>query len=522
MKKIISLFLCMVTLCLLSVPALAVPPVSNGGEPGVYPAADGSEPITRPGNDEPTENTDFYNVVLTSTESTITVSWACNLENVKEFRVWIANLREKVNDRYFDKKNSVGGNEYTFTGLDESKTYYIMIDAVSADDESIGRSEIFSVSTAICAPLLRRSTEDLIALQYREGYEYRIRGDEWQKSNVFTGLSEHTTYLFEWKNEKGERSGAAEYSTLCSHPATHEEFNEERGYMTRVCDACGEVVSTDLPEHEPHEHVWGEYEVTEEPSCIKEGVTRCFCRICGEMLDERTIAKTAHVYSSEYEDAKGNIIKHCVDCGETVMVKEYAGPSVPTERNVAVSGDITVMIGSGFAFGEDAVLHAANITENPGAEKVLGSNAYNKAVREIIKQLKYNGVSFYQIKVEDPDGGVFTGSPASVKISTARFKGDAFCVYEILPNGSIVDCGAKQSDGYIVFAKRSNGVYAVVDTTGHDNNKNSSKTWLIIVLVITALFLGGAGYAAHYIYSSIRRKKSREWLNDNPDMSDQN
>lgn len=524
MKRLISAILCALMLCLFAMPAFAAaddgdirPPVVDGGQGGPGVPGGFDEPIV-----VSTEEI-FYDVELFSNEDTVTVKWKCQLDEVEEFRVWIANLREKVDDRFFDKKRSVEGNEneFTFTSLEYGRTYYIMIDAL-VGDESVGRSEIYEIATKLGAPALRTNTEHLISLQYREGYEYRINGGSWRKSNVFTDLDEYTEYVFEWKNTVGEIGNSSKFATLCSHPSTHEEFNDERELMTGVCDVCGQIVYSEQTEHEIHEHVGGEYETVMAASCIREGVSRLFCEICGEIIDEREIAKTSHTYSAEYTDGEGNVVKHCIDCGTVEIVKTKAEEEVPeVDKNVATSGDVTAIIGKDYAFGIDAVFNSRGITDDPGAENVLGTSAYNKAVREIRRQLKCRGLLFYEIGVSNPDGTPFGETAVSIKISTARFTGNTFYVYEILPDGTVNDCGAVNSNGALIFAKRSNGVYAVVDTTGFENNRITSKTWLIVVIAVTVLFLIGAGYAAHYIYSRIRRKKSREWLNDNPDMSDQ-
>ena len=46
------------------------------------------------------------------------------------------------------------------------------------------------------APVVESVTSDSVTLQAKEGYEYRVKGGEWQQSNVITGLEPETEYTF--------------------------------------------------------------------------------------------------------------------------------------------------------------------------------------------------------------------------------------------------------------------------------------------------------------------------------------
>lgn len=489
-----------------------------------------------------------------------------------------------------------GNGFFIKDGLSEGTTYYFRVGAEYGED-NIGWSDIFTVSVPVCAPLARFTTESLIALKYKEDFEYSKDGENWQKSNVFTGLAEYTEYTFYRRKIAGDTvSEPTSIYTRCTHAETSEERTEPTctvtGSVSRICRRCGEILSSEVLAKKDHNytdtpitrieatesesgkevyicsdcgtektvilprigcthenthdevikpasctgkgltaHVCDECGCTvgtdetaalphtegvairTEPSCITEGVIRKFCNVCGEMLSEETIPVTDHEYSEWYADANGDTVRNCVVCGKT----EYETPPV-TYTNQSVVGGVTALLGDGLTFSETLVFSSSDVTSE--IKSAIGEKNYVKAVKAIGKSHKNNGVaSVYSLGIYK-DGEEYNGVAVSVRIPVSRFAGTDFQVYEITGEGKISQRNCAIADGYIVFPINSCGYYAIVDITGISGNAPlSGKTLIITVGIAVVVFLGGAGFAAYYMYSKFRREKSKEWLDDNPDMS---
>lgn len=529
-------------------------------------------------------------ISVTETASSAVVSWT-GTDGASEYLVEISLQSDGSGLIIYsagEAESSVIINDLT-----EGTKYCIRVKAVYGENESEW-TETLEFKTKLFTPLLRSYTETIIALEYDEGFEYSEGGEVWQKSNVFTGLAEHTEYTF-YRKRMGETdvSEPLKIITRCTHSVSHTDRNEPTctsdGSEKLICDICGETVSSQTIKMIPH--VFGDepssqtaatelasgsktyvctvcgtekteivaktgcihanasrkditaasctekglyanvcedcgatvdtveedvlpHEESEpltvvEPTCITEGISRTFCLICGETLSEEMIGMTPHVFSEKYSDSDGNEIRHCLDCGY-VETGEVIAP-----KNTSDSAGITAILGGGYYFSDGITFSASDITSQY-------KETYADAVSAINKARKNNGIAtVYSIAVYN-NGSEFTSAPVSVRIPTAHFSGSVFSVFEILPDGTATDCGAAVSGEYIIFIKRSNAAYAIVDTTGISDTapgKISPRVLIISGIVAVVIFLGGAGFAGYYMYSKFRNKKSREWLDDNPDMN---
>lgn len=90
-----------------------------------------------------------------------------------------------------------GGSNYTFD---------IAIDSVVVKE----------VAAAPSKPIVEAQTQNSVTLKSTEGYEYRIDGGKWQKSNVFTGLYANTDYKFEQRIPETDT-----YATAASEALTY-------------------------------------------------------------------------------------------------------------------------------------------------------------------------------------------------------------------------------------------------------------------------------------------------------------
>ena len=64
-----------------------------------------------------------------------------------------------------------------------------------------------------------------------------------------------------------------------------------------------------------------------------------------------------------------------------------------------------------------------------------------------------------------------------------------------------------------------NSAYAVVDVTGLNKKTNKFKVIIAAVLISIIVLFAGAGIVGYYMYSKVRKQKSKEWLDDNPNMN---
>ncbi len=110
-----------------------------------------------------------------------------------------------------------------FTGLDphSEHIFYQRIaetETTNASDASKGTTQTTdkSATTAPAAPTVDSYTDTTVTLVATDGYEYKMNDGEWQTSNVFTGLSQHTAYTFYQRvaeNETVYASDASEGTT---------------------------------------------------------------------------------------------------------------------------------------------------------------------------------------------------------------------------------------------------------------------------------------------------------------------
>lgn len=85
------------------------------------------------------------------------------------------------------------GTTYVFQArLKATSTYYA---SPASPDTSVKTDKLDQAAPA--APSVSSKTSDTVTLNPIAGAQYRIKGSPWQDSNVFTGLSPATTYIFQ-------------------------------------------------------------------------------------------------------------------------------------------------------------------------------------------------------------------------------------------------------------------------------------------------------------------------------------
>lgn len=98
----------------------------------------------------------------------------------------------------YSKDNVSWQDSNTFTGLSANTTYVIYVRTKETEDYAAGDIKTTTVKTkkASVKPVATRVENTKITLKYISGYKYKISGQSWQTSNVFTGLSANTSYTF--------------------------------------------------------------------------------------------------------------------------------------------------------------------------------------------------------------------------------------------------------------------------------------------------------------------------------------
>ncbi len=286
-------------------------------------------------------------------------------------------------------------------------------------------------------------------------------------------------------------------ATTCEHAGTAEEY----------CAFCGYLVLTEEIEKLPHSE--GNEEVVREATCVTKGIIRTFCYVCGGIVTERELDLTDHDYTGYYTDSSDRSVRHCMNCGYLDTVSALPKTSVE-------SGGVTATISGGLEFSDELVFRAEDITDNAGD---YISN-YDSAVSKIKADVQNNGIAtLYKLSLTVGDGVDLADAVISIKIPLSRFTGDAFAIYKISADGSVSAYGSTVKDGSIVFVMDEDSVYAVVDITGQNKPTNKFKVLIVVVLIVIIVLLIGAGIVGYYIYSKVRKQKSKEWLDDNPDMN---
>lgn len=120
---------------------------------------------------------------------------------------------------------SIGGEHWqtsnVFSDLSANTHYLIYQKAI--DDRmahTILKSaplDVITRKTALIAPSTPECetiTKDSVVLKYLKGYEYKMNDGEWQKSNVFTGLTEDTEYTFYQRIAETDTTYVSESSAL--------------------------------------------------------------------------------------------------------------------------------------------------------------------------------------------------------------------------------------------------------------------------------------------------------------------
>lgn len=112
-------------------------------------------------------------------------------------------------------------------------------------------------------------------------------------------------------------------------PATCTEKGEKRIYCLN--SSCGEYTVVDI---DTIDHIKGEWEITEQPSCNKTGTKIKKCTSCGKVLESESIAMTKHTLSDVVTPptptSKGYTTHTCTKCGYSYIdsYTDYEAPHV--------------------------------------------------------------------------------------------------------------------------------------------------------------------------------------------------
>lgn len=134
-----------------------------------------------------------------------------------------------------------------------------------------------------------------------------------------------------------------EHEHVWNDVVTEEATCTENGLMTKTCLVCGTVTTEVIPAL-GHDEVYAEWEVTEEPTCIVDGVESLICQrvvdddICGEVIDTRPIPMTEHEYELDSDSEVqatctfgGYELYVCKNCGD--YYEEETDPLGHDEEN---------------------------------------------------------------------------------------------------------------------------------------------------------------------------------------------
>ena len=124
------------------------------------------------------------------------------------------------------------------------------------------------------APVVESVSADSVTLQAKEGYEYRVKGGEWQQSNVITGLEPETEYTFyqRWAEDLLTYASAASTGTKATTDAAPTTTATETA--TETATSATEPSETEPSETEPSETEPSETEPSAtEPSATEPSAT---------------------------------------------------------------------------------------------------------------------------------------------------------------------------------------------------------------------------------------------------------
>ena len=197
------------------------------------------------------------------------------------------------------------------------------------------------------------------------GFEYRLKGGQWQKTGLFDNLLPETEYIIEYRFENSEQIYSLTVKThhidtdnKLEHDSTghfhicdicHSQFNKEihRGGIAScsqaaVCKVCGSLYDEkDLSNHK--NVVIREKKIA---TCNNEGYTGdTYCLDCGEKIASgQTIDRLEHEYRTEVvpptKDCQGYTLHTCILCGDSYKdnYSSYIGENDPVIEISSVRG----------------------------------------------------------------------------------------------------------------------------------------------------------------------------------------
>ncbi len=148
-------------------------------------------------------------------------------------------------------------NEFTGLTADTSYTFCQRVAETNEVEASVASPTITvttlaksSCSIKPVAPIIAETTTDTVTLVAREGYEYSKNGTTWQKSNVFTNLSQNTSYTFyqrvaETDTEKAsDKSAGTKTKTASVAVSTGVTSDTYYQYLRQYIDTYGRALSS--------------------------------------------------------------------------------------------------------------------------------------------------------------------------------------------------------------------------------------------------------------------------------------
>ena len=143
----------------------------------------------------------------------------------------------------------------------------------------------------------------------------------------------------------------------------------EEGSEAIHCTICGAIKPGSERAIEATGHSYGDWEVTEQPSCATEGSRKKICPVCGDEIEETISALGHSMEKTEAEAATCTSDGHveywtCNRCGKLYLDSEGAD-----EVNI----DETIIHATGHAYGDWTVTKEASCTEAGSKKKVCAA-----------------------------------------------------------------------------------------------------------------------------------------------------
>lgn len=263
-----------------------------------------------------------------------------------------------------------------FSGLTHKEMYNLYQRIAETETEHASPASVPLVMQLIkktvqapVSPDYESHTDNSITLVANELYEYSIDGDNWQKSSVFGDLAKNNVYTFyqriaeteiEYASDKSEglvmalpdkpTIDFASFDTVSVNIVEGFEYclddmvwqSSNKFYMLldytdynvyqrlalipgkKVYQITSDYTEVTTDNTLLHEHKYGDWTITKEPTCSLNGVEERICSSCGN-AESRWVPAFGHTHT-EVRDAKKETCcengyagdTYCTDCGEKI------------------------------------------------------------------------------------------------------------------------------------------------------------------------------------------------------------